>query len=236
LNFNQSLHNFILNFHQKKGFGAMLFVLEDQNSIASQFMGELRDKRVQDDPLRFRTNLQRLGGIMAYEVSKKLAYRTKEIETPLEKATVRELKEQPVLLTILRAGIPYFNGFQQVFDRAPCGFIGAYRKEGEGLLKVKLDYVTTPSLEGKDLVLIDPMLATGFSIMEAIRALKGRGRPRHLFIACVVAAQEGLDYSKDKLKMPYSVWCGAVDGKLNEQLYIVPGLGDAGDLSFGEKM
>ncbi|HCM77712.1 MAG TPA: uracil phosphoribosyltransferase [Cytophagales bacterium] len=214
----------------------MLFVLEDQNSIASQFMSELRDITIQSDRMRFRTNLQRIGNIMAYEISKKLSYGDKTIETPLAKMSISALKEQPVLITILRAGIPYFNGFQQFFDRADCGFIGAYRKEDSEQLKIKLDYVATPSLEGRDVILIDPMLATGFSVTEALKAMKDRGYPRHLYIACVVAANEGLDYLKKNIKIPYSVWCVSVDEKLNQQLYIVPGLGDAGDLSFGEKI
>lgn len=214
----------------------MLFVLEDHNTIASQFMSELRDKQVQHDRLRFRTNLERLGNIMAYEVSKALNYGVKEIETPLEKTTVTVFKEQPVLLTILRAGIPYFNGFQHFFDRADCGFIGAYRKEDAATLKIKLDYVATPNLEGRDVILIDPMLATGYSIVEALEAIKSRGYPRHVFIVCVVAVKEGLENLKDNIKSPYSVYCVSVDEKLNDQLYIVPGLGDAGDLSFGEKI
>ncbi len=214
----------------------MLFVLEDYNSVASQFISELRDKNVQSDRLRFKTNLERLGNIMAYEVSKKLSYGVKDIETPLQKTKATVIKEQPVLITILRAGIPFFNGFQKFFDRADCGFIGAYRKEDAAELKIKLDYVATPHLEGRDIILIDPMLATGYSVVEALSAIKDRGYPRHLFVVCVVAAREGLAYLNENVKMPYSVWCGTVDEKLSDQLYIVPGLGDAGDLSFGEKV
>lgn len=231
-----SFDNFNLNFDHELDLIRMLFVLEDQLTVASQFISELRDKNIQGDRLRFRHNLERLGSIMAYEISKKLAFGSKEIETPLAKTTVNIIKEQPVLLTILRAGIPYFNGFQQVFDRADCGFVGAYRKEDTDALKIKLDYVATPSLEGRDIILIDPMLATGFSIMETLNVIKDRGNPRHLFIACVVAAREGLDFLKDNVRIPYSVWCVSVDKSLNQKLYIVPGLGDAGDLSFGEKI
>ncbi|HEY5691880.1 MAG TPA: uracil phosphoribosyltransferase [Cyclobacteriaceae bacterium] len=214
----------------------MLFVLEDHNSIACQFISELRDKSVQHDGLRFRTNLERLGSIMAYEVSKKLQYSVKAIETPLQRTEATVIKEQPVLLTILRAGIPYFNGFQKIFDKADCGFIGAYRKEDTEELKIKLDYVATPNLEGRDVILIDPMLATGHSVVEALLAIKNRGYPRHLFIVCVVAAREGLTYLEENMKTAYSVWSVSVDEKLNDQLYIVPGLGDAGDLSFGKKL
>jgi uracil phosphoribosyltransferase len=173
---------------------------------------------------------------MAYEISKQLEYDPAVIETPLDETTVKRIKEQPVLLTILRAGIPYFNGFQRFFDKADCGFIGAYRKEGADLLTIKLDYIATPKLEGKDVILIDPMLATGLSIKEVMDAISERGIPRHLFIACVVAAKEGLDFLKHNLKISYSVWSVAVDEKLNTQKYIVPGLGDAGDLSFGKKL
>lgn len=214
----------------------VLFVLEDHKSIACQFISELRDKSVQHDRLRFRTNLERLGNIMAYEVSRKLSYGVKDIETPLQKTTATVIKEQPVLLTILRAGIPYFNGFQKFFDNADCGFIGAYRKEDTQELKIKLDYVATPSLEGRDVILIDPMLATGYSVVEALAAIKDRGYPRHIFVVCVVAAKEGLTYLEKNIKSKYSVWCVSVDEKLNDQLYIVPGLGDAGDLSFGKKL
>ena len=173
---------------------------------------------------------------MAYEVSKKLQYSVKAIETPLQRTEATVIKEQPVLLTILRAGIPYFNGFQKIFDKADCGFIGAYRKEDTEELKIKLDYVATPNLEGRDVILIDPMLATGHSVVEALLAIKNRGYPRHLFIVCVVAAREGLTYLEENMKTAYSVWSVSVDEKLNDQLYIVPGLGDAGDLSFGKKL
>ena len=214
----------------------MLFILEDQNSVASQFMYELRDKKVQTDRMRFRTNLERLGKIMAYEISKRLRYGSMEVETPIASAKVNVIKEEPVLLTILRAGIPYFNGFQEFLDKADCGFIGAYRKEDTGALKIKLDYVATPNLEGRDVILVDPMLATGYSVIEAMEAIKDRGYPRHLFIACIVASKEGLANLSENIKTDYSVWCVSVDEKLNDQLYIVPGLGDAGDLSFGEKI
>ena len=214
----------------------MLFVLEDQESIASQFMSELRDKEVQLDRLRFRTNLERLGNIMAYEISKKLVYGKKDIDTPLASTSASVLKEQPVLITILRAGIPFFNGFQQFYDRADCGFVGAYRKEDSEHLKIKLDYAATPNLEGRNVILIDPMLATGFSVLETLKAIKDKGHPKHLFIACVVAAEEGLEFLKQNLRIPYSIWAVSVDKKLNQQLYIVPGLGDAGDLSFGSKL
>lgn len=213
----------------------MLFILQKENSIANQFLSELRDQNIQQDRLRFNTNMERLGSIMAYEISRQLEYQTKEINTPLQKATIGALKEQPVLLTILRAGIPYFNGFQHFFDHADCGFIGAYRQEGQDLPAVNLEYIALPAVAGRDVILIDPMLATGSSVLKAIEIIIQRGAPRQLFIACVVAAPEGLDYLKKNITIRHSIWCAAVDEKLNQQLYIVPGLGDAGDLSFGKK-
>ncbi len=214
----------------------MAFVLTDQNSIASQFISELRDEHIQKDRLRFCANMERLGSIMAYEISKKLEFEISAIKTPLDRAEGQVIGRQPVLLTILRAGIPYLNGFQHFFDRADCGFIGAGRKEDGDLLKINLDYLAAPSLQGRDVILIDPMLASGSSIIAVWNAIRGKGTPRHLFIACVVAAPEGLKNIKENLATPHSIWCVAVDKKLNKELFIVPGLGDAGDLSFGEKL
>ncbi len=213
----------------------MLFILQKENSIANQFLSELRDQNIQQDRLRFNTNMERLGSIMAYELSKQLAYQSKDIDTPLQKTTLSVLKEQPVLLTVLRAGISYLSGFQHFFDQADCGFIGAYRQEGQGSPAINLEYVAIPAVAGRDVILIDPMLATGSSILKAIEVILQRGIPRQLFIACVVAAPEGLDYLKKNITLPHSIWCAAVDEKLNHQWYIMPGLGDAGDLSFGKK-
>lgn len=214
----------------------MVFVLSDQHSIASQFLAELRDTTIQTDRLRFRRNMERLGSIMAYEISKKLTYRQKEIETPLAKVKATVPQAPPVLITILRAGLTYYQGFQYFFDQSDAGFIGAYRKEGEKELTIKLDYVATPSLEGKEVILIDPMLATGRSVMDAIAAFTKNGRPSHIYIASLVAAPEGIAYLQNKLNIPFSIWTVAVDEKLNSKFYIVPGLGDAGDLSFGDKL
>lgn len=214
----------------------MLFVLSKESSVANRFLLELRDKSIQKDPGRFRNNMTRLGEIMAYEISKKLEATMVDVETPLGKSSVEVVREEPVLITVLRAGLPYFNGFQHFFEAAPCGFIGAYRKEDTSDVTIKLDYVATPGLEGREVILIDPMLATGKSFIEAVEVLLERGTPKHLFIACVVASPEGLIYLKTHLKIPYSVWTVAVDEGLNDKFYIVPGLGDAGDLSFGEKL
>lgn len=214
----------------------MLFELSKHNSIASEFLLELREKVIQQDRLRFKLNLERLGQIMAYEISRKLQFEEVEIETPLSKTKAHRLTQQPVLLTILRAGIPYFNGFTNYFDGADCGFIGAYRKEGTEKLTIKLDYIATPDLTGRDVILIDPMLATGQSIADSLELLKDRGKPNHVFIVCLVAAPEGIKHIEENVKAPHSVWCVALDKELDEKSYIVPGLGDAGDLSFGEKL
>jgi len=213
-----------------------LFVIGNQNSIANHYLKGLRDKNLQQDRLKFRKNLERLGEIMAFEISKKLDYVKDEIETPLGKSIIPTLKRQPILITILRAGLPYFLGFQNFFDEANCGFVGAYRQEKESGIKIKLDYLATPSVEKADVILIDPMLATGRSIVDAVNELLKRGKPNHLHLAALVASPEGIQYLKEKIGIPFTIWTFAVDEKLNQQFYIVPGLGDAGDLSFGEKL
>lgn len=214
----------------------MLYNLGEQNSIANQFLLELRDKVIQMDRLRFRRNLERLGEIMAFEISKKLSYKKSETQTSLGIASLNTLVSELVLITILRAGLPYFQGFQNYFDKADCGFIGAYRKEGEGDISIKLDYLATPELEGRDVILIDPMLATGKSVVDALKELRKRGAPKNLHIASLLASPEGISYLTTQLKIPFTLWTFAVDEKLNSQFYIVPGLGDAGDLSFGDKL
>src|SRR6478609_9257636 len=213
-----------------------LFVIGNQNSIANHYLKGLRDKNLQQDRLKFRKNLERLGEIMAFEISKKLDYAKDEIETPLGKSIIPILKRQPTLITILRAGLPYFLGFQNFFDETNCGFVGAYRQENDNGIKIKLDYLATPSVEQTDVILIDPMLATGRSIVDAVNELLKRGKPNHLHLAALVASPEGIQYLKETIDIPFTIWTFAVDEKLNQQFYIVPGLGDAGDLSFGEKL
>lgn len=214
----------------------MIFLLNEQNSVANQFLLELRDAGIQKDRLRFRKNVERLGEILAYEISKKLNYVASEAVTPLGKASINVLAEIPVLITILRAGLPFFQGFLNFFDGADCGFIGAFRKEGENNITIKLEYVATNRLEGKTVILIDPMLATGRSVIDSVNAIVKNGRPAHLHIVSLVAAPEGIEYLRKNITLPFSIWACAVDEKLNHQFYIVPGLGDAGDLSFGEKL
>lgn len=213
-----------------------MFVLNSNNSIANQFLLELRDAVLQKDRLRFRKNLERLGEILAYEVSKTLKFKNVNANSPLGATQISVISEQPILITILRAGLPFFQGFLNFFDHSDSGFIGAFRKEDQDHLTIKLEYVATTSIEGKTVILIDPMLATGRSVIDSVNAILRNGKPSHIHIASLVAAPEGIEHLKQNLKLPYSLWTCAVDEKLNAQYYIVPGLGDAGDLSFGEKL
>jgi uracil phosphoribosyltransferase len=214
----------------------MIFNLSAQNSIANQFLSELRDKNVQSDRSRFRGNMKRLGQLMAYEISKKLAFRERIIETPLGKSSVQVPARLPVLLTVMRAGIPYFDGFLDYYNTSECGFIGAYRDEGSEEIVIHLEYVATPNVEGEDVIIIDPMLATGKSFVRAVQAIMKRGTPAHIHVAALVAAPEGIEYVRKHLNVPFSIYTCAVDENLNHQYYIVPGLGDAGDLSYGVKL
>lgn len=213
----------------------MIFNIGEKNSIANQFLLELRDKLIQQDRLRFRRNMERLGEIMAYEISKRLNYREEIVNTPLGQSPLL-VPESPVLITILRAGLPYYIGFQHFFDGADSGFIGAYRKGGEADIQINLDYLAAPNIEGRAVILIDPMLATGKSALRSIKELLKNGTPAHVHIASLLAAPEGLAYLKKEIHLPYTIWTFAIDEKLNGQFFIVPGLGDAGDLSFGQKM
>lgn len=209
--------------------------LGEKNSIANQFVAELRNVQIQTDRQRFRANLEKLGSIMAYEISKTLAYQSQVIQTPLAQTQTNLLHTQPILITVLRAGLPYFQGFQNFFDSAPAGFIGAYRKEGAEI-KINLEYLATPDLTGQTVLLIDPMLATGKSIIRAVQELERHGKPVHIHVAALIAAPEGIEYVQQNLKLPATIWTFAMDEKLDHRFYIVPGLGDAGDLSFGEKL
>ena len=212
-----------------------LFVLAESNSVANQFLSELRDAVVQKDRMRFRLNMERLGGILAYELSKRLAYRPKTVITPLGKVSVNLLEQFPVIITILRAGLPFQQGFLSIFDQSDCGFIGAYRNENEKDISISLDYASVPAIDGRPVILVDPMLATGRSILDAQKLLYSKGTPLHLYIVSVVAAPEGIRLLEENLSCAYSLWTCSVDEKLNTSFYIVPGLGDAGDLSYGTK-
>lgn len=212
-----------------------VFVLTRHQSIANHFLSQLRDAALQKDRMRFRRNMERLGEILGYEISKKLPYQPQKVTTPLGQASIPLLVENPVLITILRAGLPFHQGFLNVFDQADSGFIGAYRNEETRAITINIDYVSLPSVHGRQVVLIDPMLATGRSLLDAQKLLFERGTPAHVFIVSVVAAPEGLQMLTENLAVPFSLWTCAIDEKLNSASYIVPGLGDAGDLSFGVK-
>lgn len=215
-----------------------MFILNQQNSVANQFLAEIRGLKVQDDRMRFRKNLERLGEIMAYEISRKLPYAPVEVEGPMGTSTIQVPAEQPVLLTILRAGVPFYQGFSNFFDKADTGFIGAYRAPHTSAsdLSVSLDYASIPPIEGRPLIVIDPMLATGKSMLMALNLLLQQAKPSHLYIASVIAAPEGVTYLQRNLQAEFSIWTCALDDRLDEKAYIVPGLGDAGDLAYGPKI
>ncbi|UII21851.1 uracil phosphoribosyltransferase [Fulvivirga ligni] len=196
----------------------------------------MRHKDIQKDRLKFRNNLKRLGMIMAYEISKSLQYEATQVTTPLSDTSIDLINSRPVIIGILRAATPFLDGFMEVFDTSDVGFIGAYRVEDGDEIEATLEYKATNSLDNKTVILVDPMLATGKSLLTSVNTLAMSGKPSHIHIAAAVAAPEGIDYISQNLKMDHTIWTAAVDEKLNEQAYIVPGLGDAGDLCFGPKL
>lgn len=214
----------------------MVNILNHTHSIANHFLFEMRHKDIQKDRGKFRNNLKRLGIVMAYEVSKMLTYQKSRVSTPLADLDVELLTEQPVIISILRASMPFMEGFMEVFDQADAGFIGAYRREGVDEVDVNLEYLASPSLEGRNVVVVDPMLATGKSVIKSLEHLMSHGSPSHIHIVAAVAAPEGIDYISKSLKTKFTIWTGALDEKLNSKAYIIPGLGDAGDLCFGPKL
>lgn len=217
----------------------MIHILGQQNSIFNTFLAQVRDRSVQTDSMRFRRNMERVGEIMAYEISKTLSYRTRMVETPLGVAAVEEIDDKIVVATILRAGLPFHQGFLNFFDDAESGFVSAYRKgRPDGSFIVDVEYVATSSLTGKTLILVDPLLSTGTSLMLVYDALVRRaGEPEHTHFAAVFASEEGVDYVKRHINpSKYTLWCAAVDEELTSKSYIVPGVGDAGDLAYGEKL
>ena len=218
-------------------FAAMqIKLLNQQISILHQFVSELRDVSIQHDRMRFRKNIERIGELMAYEVSKELPFKTQEITTPLGTHQSKVIAEQPVLATILRAGLPMHEGFLNIFDKADCAYVSAYRKHtDEHHFEIIVEYLASPDLNNKTLILIDPMLATGQSIELAYKALLKKGTPQKLHIVCLIASEQGVGFLKSKFPEA-TLWIADIDAKLNESGYIVPGLGDAGDLSFGEKI
>lgn len=213
-------------------------VLGEQHTIMNRYLYELRQVGIQGDSMRFRRNLERIGEVMAYEISKTLEYVSQETQTPLGTAVVDVPKEFPVLATILRAGLPLHQGLLNVFDHSPNAFVAAYRKaHSDDSFEIKLHYMAAPSLQGQVLILADPMLATGSSMLLAYEELLNAGVPAHTHLVSVIASRKGVDYLCEKLPGDNcSLWIGAVDEELNSKSYIIPGLGDAGDLAFGQKL
>jgi uracil phosphoribosyltransferase len=213
--------------------------LSEKNSLVQQFLTEIRDVSVQKDRIRFRRNMERIGEILAYEISKELDYKTVKTQTPLAETTTKTLSTKIVLGTILRAGIPFHQGFLNYFDHSENFFISAFRKHtSETEFEIQLDYVSGPELTGKTLIIIDPMLATALSMEKAIlEVVKSHGMPDKIIIVATIATKFGVEYLKDKMSgFPCKLWTAAIDPEMNEKSYIVPGLGDAGDLAYGEKI
>jgi len=216
----------------------MINILNVQNSILSEFIAEIRDMEIQKDPMRFRRNMERIGEIMAYEVSKHMEYVKREVITSLGSAEVAVLKDQPVIATILRAGLPLHQGVLNFFDRAQNAFVSAYRKHHKsGKFDIQIEYTSSPSIEDKILILSDPMLATGSSMFLTYKQLLENGKPKHTHILTVIASAQGVEYlNKHISSSEYTLWVAAIDDELTAQSYIVPGLGDAGDLAYGSKL
>ncbi len=208
----------------------------DERSLINQYMMELRDKEVQKDMLRFRTNIRRIGEVISYELSKTLAYKECVTDTVLGKAKSYELNEKIVLATILRAGLPLHQGMHEFFDHAENAFVSAYRKYvSKDDFRIHIEYIAAPRIDGKTLVICDPMLATGASMELAYKALLTKGELAKVHLVSVIASQQAVEYIRDKFPADTTLWVAAVDDEINEHKYIVPGLGDAGDLAFGEK-
>ena len=217
--------------------------LSEQNSLLNQYMREIRDVNIQTDSLRFRRNIERIGEVMAIELSKTLDYEPTDVQTPLGVATVNTISNSIVLATILRAGMPLHQGFLNMFDHAENAFLSAFRRmgrnaHGEQQLEIVAEYLAAPSIEGKTLIIADPMLATGMSMEVGYLALLKHGTPKHTHLCCTIGTPQAIDYLRTALNdsPDITLWCAAVDPILNEKKYIVPGLGDAGDLCFGEKL
>ncbi len=213
-----------------------MFVLTEFSSIGNQFIAELRNVKVHGDRMRFRKNMERIGEILAYEISKSFTYKIIEIETPLTTTLAQIPTTNPVIFAVLRASLPFYNGFLNFFDKADSGFIGAFREEGDGEITINLGYHASPNVEGRTLILADPMLATGKSVVRAVETILAHGIPEVIHIATAIASPEGINYLNQMIQVPFKLWIGAIDQSLNAQSYIVPGLGDAGDLAFGEKL
>lgn len=212
--------------------------LERTDSVFNQYMAELRDAVIQQDRMRFRRNLERIGEVMAYEISKSFEYDDEEVTTPLGIKQIRTMHEQPVIATILRAGLPFHNGMLSMFDQADSAFIAAYRKydKNEEDSEIRVEYFSSPDIEDRILILCDPLLATGESIVKTLNGLMEDMMPKEIHIAVAVASQDGLDYVERTMsRLPITIWVGSVDEELTARAYVVPGIGDVGDLAYGEK-
>ena len=212
--------------------------LEKTDSVFNQYMAELRDAVIQQDRMRFRRNLERIGEIMAYEISKSFEYDDEEVSTPLGIKQIRTMHEQPVIATILRAGLPFHNGMLSMFDQADSAFIAAYRKydKNEEDSEIRVEYFSSPDIEDRILILCDPLLATGESIVKTLTGLMEDMMPKEIHIAVAVASQDGLDYvDRTMSRLPVTIWVGSIDEELTARAYVVPGIGDVGDLAYGEK-
>ncbi|MFN4812091.1 MAG: uracil phosphoribosyltransferase [Bacteroidota bacterium] len=214
----------------------MANIISNNNSVFNHFLAEIRDLSVQQDSMRFRRNMERIGEVIAYELSKHLNYATSSVTTPLGEAEVGLVADQLVIGTILRAGLPLHQGVLNYFDKAQNAFVSAYRKHHkDNTFEIAVEYLSSPDLDGKVLILTDPMLATGSSMVLAFKALLKKGAPKHVHIVSAIASREGLAYVEKNMPENTTVWVGAVDDELTVQSYIVPGLGDAGDLAYGVK-
>ena len=214
----------------------MMHILSNKVSLVNSWINELRNVEVQTDRMKFRRNMERIGEIAAFEISKKLDYKEMEITTPLDKIKVKEIAVQPVITTILRAGVPLFQGVLNYFDKADCGFVAAYRKHDmNDYFSIKQDYLTCPNIEGRPLIVADPMLATGASLIEALKDLLTHGKPSQIHIVAAIASRQGAEAIRTAYPEA-QIWIGAIDEELTSKGYITPGPGDAGDLSFGEKL
>jgi uracil phosphoribosyltransferase len=216
----------------------MVHNLSQHNSIFSQFLAEIRDANIQKDGMRFRRNMERIGEVFAYEISKTFQYEPSETITPLGTAESVKVVEEPVVATILRAGLPMHIGILNYFDKAQNAFVSAYRRHHkDNTFEIALEYVACPDLTNKTLILCDPMLATGSSMVLTYKSLLAKGKPKHTHIVTAIASRQGVDYVKTHMAdLNFTLWCGAIDEELTAQAYIVPGLGDAGDLAFGSKL
>ncbi len=213
--------------------------LSEHHSVLQNFLREIRDVDIQKDRMRFRRNIERIGEVMAIELSKELNYQTTEVQTPLAKTTVETISDELVLATILRAGMPLHQGFLNIFDHAENAFLSAYRRvNAAGELEIVAEYMAAPAIDGKTLIVADPMLATGMSMEVGYLALLKHGKPKHTHLCCTIATPQSIDYMRQMLNDSddITLWCAAIDPVLNEKKYIVPGLGDAGDLCYGTKI